>query len=99
MEGDNQNDKVTEYIDVIKQSKKSNINKENINEIMLAQLPSVSVNVSKVIMGKFKTIKNLILELDNDSTVIDNLKMVDNKGKERKINKTAIENIKIFLAN
>ena len=99
LEGDNQNDKVTEYIDVIKQSKKSNINKENINEIMLAQLPSVSVNVSKVIMGKFKTIKNLILELDNDSTVIDNLKMVDNKGKERKINKTAIENIKIFLAN
>ena len=30
-------------------------------------------------------------------TVLDNLKMTDNKGKERKINKTAIENIKIFL--
>ena len=40
--------------------------------------------VSKVIMGKFKTIKNLILELDNDPTVIDNLKMTDNKGKNGK---------------
>ena len=55
--------------------------------------------VKELIMGKFKTIKNLILELHRDPSVIDNLKMTDNKGKERKINKTAIENIKIFLAN
>ena len=91
--------KSTEYIDVIKQSKKSNINKDNINEIMLSQLPCVSINVSKTIISKFKTIKNLITELDKDSKVLDNLKMTDSKGKERKISKTAIENIKIFLAN
>ena len=46
-----------EYIDVIKQTKKSNINKNNINEIMLSQIPCVSVNVSKIVMGKYKTIK------------------------------------------
>ena len=91
--------KTTEYIDVIKQTKKSNINKDNVNEIMLSQLPSVSINVSKTVMSKFKTMKNLITELDKDSQVLDNLKMVDSKGKERKISKTAIENIKIFLAN
>jgi len=91
--------KTTEYIDVIKHAKKSNINKDNVNEIMLSQLPSVSINVSKTIMSKFKTMKNLITELDKDSQVLDNLKMVDSKGKERKISKTAIENIKIFLAN
>ena len=91
--------KSTEYIDVIKHAKKSNINKDNVNEIMLSQLPSVSINVSKTIMSKFKTMKNLITELDKDSQVLDNLKMVDSKGKERKISKTAIENIKIFLAN
>ena len=83
--------KTTEYIDVIKQTKKSNINKDNVNEIMLSQLPSVSINVSKTVMSKFKTMKNLITELDKDSQVLDNLKMVDSKGKERKISKTAIE--------
>jgi len=87
-----------EYIDVIKQTKKSNINKNNINEIMLSQIPCVSVNVSKIVMGKYKTIKNLIKELENSPDVLNDLKMVDSKGKERKINKTSIENIKIFLS-
>ena len=87
-----------EYIDVIKQTKKSNINKNNINEIMLSQIPCVSVNVSKIIMGKHKTIKNLITELENNPDVLNDLKMVDSKGKERKINKTSIENIKLFLS-
>jgi ERCC4-type nuclease len=87
-----------EYIDVIKQTKKSNINKNNINEIMLSQIPCVSVNVSKIVMGKYKTIKNLIKELENSPDVLNDLKMVDSKGKERKINKTSIENIKLFLS-
>ena len=39
--------KTTEYIDVIKQTKKSNINKDNVNEIMLSQLPSVSIKCIK----------------------------------------------------
>ena len=67
----------------------------NINEIMLSQIPCVSVNVSKIIMSKYKTIKNLIAELDIDP---DGLKMTDSNGKERKINKSSIENIKIFLS-
>ena len=92
-------EKANEYIDVIKMAKKTNINKDNINEIMLSQIPSVSVNVSKIIMQKYKTIKNLICELDANPQSLNDMKMIDSNGKERKINKSSIENIKIFLSN
>ena len=88
-----------QYIDVIKTAKKTNITKDNINEIMLSQIPCVSMNVSKVIMKQYKTIKNLIAELDANPDCLNNMKMTDSNGKDRKINKTSIENIKIFLSN
>jgi ERCC4-type nuclease len=95
----NKLEKGNEYIDVIKMAKKTNINKDNINEIMLSQIPGVSVNVSKVVMQQYKTIKILIAELDTNPDCLTNMKMTDINGKERKINKSSIENIKIFLSN
>ena len=41
-----------------------NITKDNINEIMLSQIPCVSINVSKVIMQQYKTIKNFNEDID-----------------------------------
>ena len=85
------------YVDVMKQSKKSNITKENIGEIILCQIPSVSKSISKLILSRYKTIKNLIDEYEKDNTIFDDLKMADAKGKERKVNKTALTNIVTYL--
>ena len=82
---------------VIKQSKKSNITIENIGEIILCQIPSVSKSISKLIISKHKTIRNLIDDYNNDNTIFNDLKMLDGNGKARKVNKTAITNIINYL--
>lgn len=87
----------SEYVDVMKQSKKSNITTENIGEILLSQIPSVSKAISKRILTEYKTIRNLIYAYEQDNTILNNLKIMDNKGNERKVNKTAIANIINFL--
>ena len=93
----NNDEEKCNYIDVIKQSKKSNITNENIGEIMLCQIPSVSKAISKLILMKYKTILNLIEAYKEDNTILNNLKITDANGKERKVNKTAINNIVNFL--
>ena len=77
--------------------KKSNITKDNINEIMLSNIPRISIKTAKCILEHFKTIKNLISELEKDENCLDNIKMKNDKGVERKINKNSIENIKKYL--
>lgn len=86
-----------QYIDVMCNSKKSNITKENIGEILLAQIPSVSKAIAKRIMGEYKTIRDLISVLEGDPDVLKDIKIKDNNGKERKVNSTAIKNIKEYL--
>ena len=44
------------YTNVIKSSKKSNITKENINEIMLSQIPGVSSIIANAIMVQYKVL-------------------------------------------
>ena len=85
------------YCEVIKKQKKNNITEENIGEIMLSNIPSVSSKSAITIMCQYKTIKNLISALENDSNCLDNIKQMTNSGQERKISKTCIENIKKFL--
>jgi len=86
------------YSTVIKRAKKSNIDENNIGEIMLSQIPSVSNNVAQLIMSKYKNILTLIDNLKQDEKCLDDLKMNCN-GKERKISKTSVANIKKFLMN
>ena len=86
------------YSKAMKRVKKENINKENIGEIMLSQIPGVSINAAIAIMKTFRTIENLIIELKNKNDVLNNIKIKDDKtGKERRINKTCISNIYDFL--
>lgn len=86
------------YSTVMKRTKKNNITPENIGEIILNQIPGVSSVVSIVIMEKFKTIKNLIEVLSNDTKALDGFKTVNKDGKSRKISKTSIQNIYTYLA-
>jgi ERCC4-type nuclease len=84
-----------DYSQVIKSSKKANITKENILEIMLMQIPNISKSIAYLVSKEFKTLKNLIENIEKNPNCLDNLKYEgDNK---RKISKTAISNIKKFL--
>ena len=85
------------YTEVIKSTKKSNITKENIGEIMLMQIPGISVNCAKAIMNKYKNIIDLIVELQENDDCLKDVCILQQNGTSRKISKTAILNIKIYL--
>ena len=85
-----------EYSSVIKPSKKSNITTSNINEIMLTQIPGVSLPVAKTLMSKFKTIKALTNALAEDNKCL-NAIIIDYEGGKRKISKSVVETLIKFL--
>tara|TARA_Y100000389_G_scaffold71076_1_gene67792 strand:- start:26169 stop:26957 length:789 start_codon:yes stop_codon:yes gene_type:complete len=85
-----------DYVSHIKTSKKSHITKENISEIMLSQIPNVSINTAKCILNEHNNIENLIKNLRENSECLEDLK-VKSKNSERKIGKNTIENIKNYL--
>lgn len=88
---------VTSYSNVIKTSKKSNITSDNIGEIMLSQIPGVSIAAAQTIMQHYKNIKNLINCLQSDPSCLINLQ-VEYKNGSRKLNKTVSKNILEFLS-
>lgn len=81
------------YESVIKSTKKSNITKENINTIMLMQIPNISNVSANAILEQFGNIKNLILKLEEDPNCLNMIKVKNN----RKLGKNIIESIKEFL--
>jgi crossover junction endonuclease MUS81 len=82
------------YSQVIKKVKKDNITIKNIGEIILSQIPNVSSQSAIAIMNKFKTIKNLINELENDKCLDDIFIGVD---KPRKLSKSCKSSICKYL--
>ena len=81
------------YSQVIKRVKKENITLENIGEIMLSQIPNVSVSAAISVMKKFGTLQSLFSSLEKDKKCMDDIKT----DKDRKINKTAISSIIKYL--
>lgn len=82
-----------DYVNCIKTTKKDNITEENIHQIMLAQIPNVSISLSKIILEKYETIFKLKEAIDEDKTCLDTLVQVTSTGKSRKISSLAINNI------
>lgn len=81
------------YSSVIKRVKKDNITTNNIGEIMLSQIPGVSILNAQTIMNQYKSIKNLIAELtEKGESILSNIKQ-----NNRKINKTCVSNIYKYL--
>lgn len=87
-----------EYMNCIKMSKKENVTPDNINCLMLSQIPSVSITTASIIMNECTTIYNLQNKLIEDPHYLDNLKYTTSTGKERKISSLAIKNILHYLA-
>ena len=81
----------------MKKTKKNNITPENIGEIMLSSIPGVSSKSAITIMREYRTIKNLIKEMDKNDKCLDGIKIICENGLSRKISKTCIENIKKLL--
>ena len=84
------------YSKYIKREKKGNITPENIDVIMLSQIPHISVDTAMQILDKYKTIYKLINMLKENENELTGF-MVKTKSGERKLNSNAITNIKNYL--
>ncbi len=84
------------YCSVVKRTKKDNLTPENIGEILLCQIPSISSVSAMAIMREYKTISNLIDNIKSDPNCLDNI-VCETKGKSRKIGKNVVQNIIAFL--
>jgi ERCC4-type nuclease len=95
---DNEDEK---YCSVFKSHKEKNeyITPDNISIIMLSCIPGISSKIATQIMREYKTIKNLLYQLDKDTNCLNTFMIKTDKGALRKINKTCVDNIKKFLAN
>jgi len=94
-----QNEKVQnekDYVSVIKKVKKDNITVDNIGEIMLCQIPGVSSVTALAVMEKYKSLPNLIKEIETNNDCLKDI-TTTTKGQTRKISKTIISNIVKFL--
>jgi ERCC4-type nuclease len=96
-ENDNNTATEKDYVNVVKKIKKDNITPDNIGEIMLCQIPGISSVTALAVMEKYKTIPNLINELETDNDCMKDLSYTNTKGQVRKISKTCIANIVKFL--
>jgi ERCC4-type nuclease len=86
-----------DYVSVIKKVKKENITPDNIGEIMLCQIPGISAVTALAILQQYKTLPNLIKELETNADCLHNITSTNAKGQTRRINKTSIANIVKFL--
>ena len=86
------------YTEVSKRIKKNNITPENIGEIILSQIPSISTTTSKAIMQKCGgSFSSLIQNIQNDKDYLKNVTYITSSGQSRHISKTSIHNIINYL--
>ena len=86
-----------DYVSVVKKIKKDNITPDNIGEIMLCQIPGISSVTSVAIMNKFKTLPNLISQIQENENCLKDISYTNSKNQVRKVNKTCLVNIVKFL--
>jgi ERCC4-type nuclease len=94
---DKQNEK--DYVSVVKKIKKDNITPDNIGEIMLSQIPGISSVTAIAILDKFKTLPNLISQIQENENCLKDISYTNSKNQVRKVSKTCLVNIVKFLLN
>jgi len=89
------------YCGVVKGHKEKNeyITPENINIIMLSCIPGINSKTATQIMSEYKTIQNLLYQLEKDPTCLNTFMIKTELGSMRKINKNCVDNIKKFLCS
>jgi len=88
-----------DYVSVVKKIKKDNITPDNIGEIMLCQIPGISSITAIAIMEKFKSLPNLISQIQENENCLKDISYTNSKNQVRKINKTCLVNLVKFLIN
>ena len=81
------------YCSVIKKVKKENITPENIGEIMLCQIPGISSVSAIAVMGKYKTIMNMLDDIKQNKNCLNTITYTNSSGQTRKINKNVATSI------
>jgi ERCC4-type nuclease len=87
----------TDYSQVIKKVKKSNITQDNIGEIMLSQIPGISTTLSKAILSYFGSLCSLLDSLREDERCLDNVSYMTNKSQVRKLSEKCKQSLKTYL--
>ena len=87
---------IPHYASVVKKVKKENVTPENIGEIILCQIPSISSITAVAIMEKYISINNLLNEITNNPHCLDNFTYTSS-GKSRKMSSSAIASIILYL--
>ena len=87
------------YCGVLKGHKEKNeyITPENINIIMLSCIPGINSKTATQIMSEYKTVQNLLYQLEKDPACLNTFMLKTELGSMRKINKNCVDNIKKFL--
>jgi ERCC4-type nuclease len=87
---------IPKYSEIVASSKKKNVTPDNIQEIMLCQIPQIGHTVSRIICNQFKNIHQLVDTVrENPHTLRDFT--YEQKGKKRKLSKTVVCNIMTYL--
>ena len=81
---------------MITKKKNSQITKENISELMLCQIPGISTTTSRIILNHFNTIQDIIIELNDNSSLFEEFTYLKD-NKQKKLNKNTIEALNYFL--
>jgi len=84
------------YCSVVKASKKANITKENIGEIILCQIPGISSTTAVELMKPFSSFSEFMKKIKEEPAYLDSV-AIETNGKKRKIGKNVIDGIREFL--
>lgn len=87
----------TSYETVTKRARKDNITPENMMHILLCQIPGVSDVMSSALVTKFHNLPNFIHAIESDPKCLDDLTYNYN-GKPRKLNRTVLHSIPVYLS-
>lgn len=87
-----------DYVSVVKKCKKENITENNIDEIMLCQIPGISTQSAIAIVKSLGSIREILQKhSEQGDDIFSEIRMTQSSGKETKLNKTIVKNIKRFL--
>jgi ERCC4-type nuclease len=85
-----------DYCNVVKVSKKANITKENIGQMILMQIPGISSTIANEIMQPFKSFIEFLDHIRANSDYLEKLTITD---KKRKLGSNVVKGIQEFILN
>ncbi len=85
-----------DYCSVVRKVKKDNVTPQNIGEIVLCQIPGISSSNAIALMKNYGSFKMFYETIKEKPELLEGL-TIETNGKQRKISKTIINNIKTYL--